>query len=194
MISFDIALRDLPRAARVLIRLAVKKKRNNNLVSTSWAASPIYDFKGTLENVLELRTFPGEISVPINTTLSNVNDPKAGQVSIVLAPDLTLYSESSARRLKIVHSIPARLTPVEGDNSELSPEQLARLKSILLISFNPMSMSILNDDDKSFVWNLRYNILNRAELLPVQRVSTENFYFDYSSYIIAGFCDECKME
>ena len=115
MISFDIAVRDLPRAARVMVKLIIKKKRNNNLAGSSWTASPIFDFKGTMENALELYTFPGDIAVPINTTLSNSNDATAGKVSIVLAPDLTLFTESrqSTNRLKVVHSIPARLTPVQ---------------------------------------------------------------------------------
>lgn len=109
-----------------------------------------------------------EIEVPINTTLSNDNDLLATTLSAVLSPDLVLATDSKTPRVRIVHSMPNRIEPIEGDKNVegLSDAHARELDRILKLSFNPLSMTLLTEMDKEFLWELRYNILNRADLLP----------------------------
>jgi len=183
-LEFGIEMKDLPRATRILFRIAGHKKktkggtasRENSAVRVplGWVACTIFDFKGCVDCVLDsLKMFDhaaggGEIEVPINTTLSNDNDPLATTISTVLSPDLVLATDSKTPRVRIVHSMPNRSEPIEGDKSTsgLTVQHGAELDRILKLSFNPLSMTLLSDMDKEFLWELRYSILNRADLLP----------------------------
>lgn len=144
-IQFDIAVRDLPRASRLLFQiwgwrkkgkhLSMSKDSNYSLwdspvtygaatnapnaVFLGWAACTIFDFKGCVDCVQDLHFFPAEhgpVEVPIKTTLSNAQDPQAASMSIVLAPDLVLTTDSAVPRVRIVHSMPSRNEPIEGDS------------------------------------------------------------------------------
>jgi Phosphatidylinositol 3- and 4-kinase/Phosphoinositide 3-kinase family, accessory domain (PIK domain) len=159
-IKFDISTRDIPRAARIMFRLSVKKKRNDKLVFTGWCAVPLYNFKGCLESFVDLKIFEGENVVPINTTLSNNSKLSPGGISVIIGP-----GADSAEKI-IVHCSPPRSNPIVVDSEELNPIDVERLKTILYISFDPLSMQKLTAEDLEFVWNVRYNIINRAELLP----------------------------
>ncbi len=180
-LEFDIAVKDLPRATRILFRVAGHKKKKGSSaasaanssarVSLGWVACTIFDFKGCVDCVLDhlcLFDTASEIEVPINTTLSNENDPLATTLSAVLSPDLVLATDSKTPRVRIVHSMPNRVEPIEGDKSigGLSDAHARELDRILKLSFNPLSMTLLTDTDKEFLWELRYHILNRADLLP----------------------------
>eukprot|EP01038_Epipyxis_sp_PR26KG_P005716 gene5716-7889_t len=238
-LDFDILMKDVPRATRVLFRLFGSKTRmkkssiinngnissmnsNNNslnviavnaptsgpsnpstFVSLAWTAAAIFDIKGCLDCMLdELKFFivketpreaAGEttsdsldrnsttrpdIEVPITTTLNNFNDPNAAVLSVILAPDLVLTSDSLTPRVRIVHSMPDRSEPIDAvaamqlnsntkDNgNQLSESYLREIDRIFKLSFNPMSASIISDTEKEFLWDLRYHLLNRAELLP----------------------------
>ena len=184
-IEFGIAVRNLPRAARVLFKVvgSAKKARSALLlssksgaakeVSVGWVAAILFDYKGCMNTVLcGLELFPGDIDSPITTTLNNVSGATSvsNKLSMVLAPDLVLSADAMTPRVKIVHSMPSRTEPMEiaeGDQlQELSAGDNEALDGILQLSFNPMSSSIMTEEDKEFLWDVRYNILNRAELLP----------------------------
>jgi hypothetical protein len=55
---------------------------------------------------------------------------------------------------------------VDKNTDQLTERHLKELDRILKVSFNPLSMTLLTDSDKEFLWELRYNILNRSDLLP----------------------------
>eukprot|EP01034_Spumella_vulgaris_P029242 gene29242-36259_t len=180
-LEFDIDVRDLPRATRILFRIAGHKKKkatgtssaanSANRVCLGWVACTIFDFKGCVDCLLDnLKMFdsPEEKEVPINTTLSNDNDPVATTLSAVLSPDLVLATDSKTPRVRIVHSMPNRAESMEIDKNtdQLTERHLKELDRILKVSFNPLSMTLLTDSDKEFLWELRYNILNRSDLLP----------------------------
>jgi hypothetical protein len=138
--SFDISVRDLPRATRILFKLyGWRKKRagassgssataasslasnsssNAGRVALGWAACTLYDFKGCMDTVQELFFFPelgasleSEVQVPIATTLSNNRDASLAALSILLTPDLVLAESSYTPRVRIVHSLPPRSEP-----------------------------------------------------------------------------------
>lgn len=169
-IFFQICVQDLPRASRILFRIFGKKKSNSPKVPLGWAASNLFDFKACLDINIKLNLFPGDIEVPINTTLSNANDKYATSISVTLAANVVQNSKNSkapdATNTVLVHSIPLRVTPLDGESLELSEEEEDNLDRILLLSFNPLSMSIISDADKDFLWRIRFSILDRYELLP----------------------------
>lgn len=180
-LEFNIAVRDLPRATRVLFRIAGHKKKKSSSASSSsnsaarvvlgWVACTIFDFKGCVDCMLDhLHMFDTnvDIEVPINTTLSNDNDATATTLSAVLAPDLVLATDSMTPRVRMVHSMPSRAEPIESDKNldTLNDSHIRELDRILKLSFNPLSMTLLTDMDKEFLWEIRYSILNRADLLP----------------------------
>lgn len=180
-ITFGINLRDLPRAARILFKIVGHKKKksassssgnNPSRVFIGWAAATIFDFKGCLDSVQELNLFLAgdrEIDVPINTTLNNESDRTVASLSAVLAPDIVLAADAGTPRVRVVHSMPKRVEPFEGDQSNvgvISDAITAELDRILKLSFNPMSMSIITEKEKEFLWDLRYSIFHRANLLP----------------------------
>ena len=144
-LQFDIAVKDVPRASRLLFQLWGWRKKGKHLsmgresnyslwdspvvygastnapnaVFIGWAACTIFDFKGCVDCMQDLRFFPadgGPVDVPIKTTLSNSLDPEAASMSIVLAPDLVLTTDSATPRVRIVHSMPNRNEPIEGDS------------------------------------------------------------------------------
>lgn len=143
-VQFDIAVKDIPRATRILFQLWGWKKKGKalsmgkesnyslwdspvvygastnapNAVFIGWAACTIFDFKGCVDCMQDLSFFPpenGPVEVPIKTTLSNSQDPEAATIGIVLAPDLVLNTDSLTPRVRIVHSMPSRNEPIEGD-------------------------------------------------------------------------------
>lgn len=99
-----------------------------------------------------------------------MNAESTASLSVVLSPNLVFSAESSTPRVRIVHSMPSRIEPIEAsDKSQLdslSPAQNRELDRILMLSFNPLGVSMITSRDKDFLWELRYSILNRAELLP----------------------------
>lgn len=213
-LAFDILVSDVPRAARLLVKLWGFKKKAKSVSSASgegkhtsigngsrgspvignngnssngaaseatlaaggiflgWTASTVFDFKGCVDCMQNLRLFPPSshiVEVPINTTLNNAHDLLAGQIGIVLAPSQVLVGDSATPRVRIVHSMPLRNEPLEGDSSngaDLSDARGKELDRILQLSFNPLSASMMTQTDKDFLWDLRYSLLNRAELLP----------------------------
>jgi CRP-like cAMP-binding protein len=157
-IQFDIAVRDLPRASRLLFQIWGWKKKGKHLsmgkdsnyslwdtpvtfgaatnapnaVFLGWAACTIFDFKGCVDCMQDLHFFPAEngpVEVPIKTTLSNSQDPEAAMISIVLAPDLVLTTDSAIPRVRIVHSMPSRNEPIEGD----MPGEQSAIVSVFLL-------------------------------------------------------------
>mmetsp|Transcript_34230 Transcript_34230/g.75420 ORF Transcript_34230/g.75420 Transcript_34230/m.75420 type:complete len:1239 (+) Transcript_34230:443-4159(+) len=190
-LDFDIAVSDLPRATRVLFQLwgwkskgrgKPDKNGDGNVLSPhavflGWAACTVFDFKGCVDGMQSMHFFPpsaGVVEVPINTTLNNENDPDAAMMSVVLAPDLMLAVDSATPRVRIVHSMPVRLEPIESDLAANVTEAHCReLDRILHLSFNPLSASMMTEMDKAFLWDLRYSLLNRAELLPAFVMSVQ---------------------
>ena len=165
-IQFDITNRDLPRACRLLFRTELKKVRNNKLVSNCWAGVPLYDFTGCLETYVDVNFFEGTNEVPINTTLSNNGKNCPGNISAVLASDVVFQDNATTPRGRLVHCCPKRLNPIQVDSEELSQEDAESLRRIYYLSFDPLGVSKLSNEDKDFIWNVRYNIVNRADLLP----------------------------
>jgi CRP-like cAMP-binding protein len=171
---FNISTRDLPRATRILFRVGGSKKRKGPFSAIGWAAAPIFDFKGNMDCQPNVRLFPGDNDVPINTTLSNVHDSRAPSISSVLAADLLFAANITAPRVTIVHSMPeAKLGAIQGSAEDFSPHDIAELQRILLLSFNPLSATLLTQQDKEFLWSLRYNILERPELLAAFLISVQ---------------------
>jgi len=153
----------------------------HNAVFLGWAACTVFDFKGCVECVQKLHFFPpaadgSVVDVPINTTLSNEHDSTAGTLGMVMAPDLVMSADSMTPRVRIVHSMPNRNDPIEGDvagEDKITEAHHRELDRILHISFNPLSATMLTEMDKAFLWDLRYSLLNRAELLPAFVMSVQ---------------------
>jgi hypothetical protein len=171
---FNIATRDLPRAARILFRLSGSKKKKGPFEPIGWAASPIFDFKGRMDSQVSVNLFRGENDVPINTTLSNTHDDRSPSLGAVLCADLILSNNSSAPRITVIHSMPApKSTTIQGRVEEFTESDMGELDRILQLSFSPMSHQLLTAEDKDFLWSLRYNILARPELLAAFLMSVQ---------------------
>lgn len=206
LIFDDIDVRNLPRATRIMVKLAGYKKKKMSEKSRlflGWTACVAFDFKSCLDGVQTLHFFPFntpsipstnntpveeknneiEIEVPINTTLSNEgqNTPSTGEITLVLAPDIILPSgednlsrDEWITRVRVVHSMPVRTDPFDAETStsdSLTPAQNDELTRILKLAYNPMSVYIIGEKEKQFLWNVRYMIFNRSNLLPAFVVS-----------------------
>jgi hypothetical protein len=104
--------------------------------------------------------FDGQNDIPINTTLSNKNLLCSGGISALLEPNI------SSPKSKVLHCTPKRSSPIQIEPEELSDLDKDKLNKILYTSFDPLSMTKLKDEDKEFIWNVRYNIVNKSEMLP----------------------------
>jgi CRP-like cAMP-binding protein len=195
-LQFNIAVRDLPRATRILVKLSGYRKKKsssssgNNRVFLGWVACVAFDFKGCLDGVQSLRFFGSpaysqgdnnkdphekkekieEIEVPINTTLNNNNlEEKIADIIVILAPDVIPNPDTGTPRVRVVHSMPVRTDPLEADQTnaeELSEEEEIELDRILKLSYNPMSLTMLGAPEKALLWKLRFFISKRPNLLP----------------------------
>lgn len=176
-LEFDVSMRDLPRATRILVKLSGyrKKKSAGGLrVFLGWTACVAFDFKGCLDGVQSLRFFPAgeeEVDVPINTTLSNYDpDANTGDINIILAPDVILNPDTNTPRVRVVHSMPVRTDPFDATDTAstegLTEVDDTELERIHMLAYNPMSLSIIGPKEKAFLWRIRYAIFNRANLLP----------------------------
>lgn len=164
--QFNLAVRDLPRAARVLFKLRGRKK-NGSPVTLGWAASTVFDFKGKMDSVIDLRLFRGDIDAPIKTTLSNVNDSSAPMLSMVLAADLVMApGDAVAPKLLIAHHLTPRVDPVIGEDENQSETEKAELERIKTMSFNPLGLSLISNTDREYMWDMRRQLINRSDLLP----------------------------
>ena len=168
--EFDIAVRDLPRAARILYKLS-GRKRKNKPVCIGWAAAPIFDFKGCLDSLVDLRLFAGDIDFPIKTTLSNHNDGNSPSVSMILASDMVLNENRATPRVRIVHSMPQSSEPILGEDENLTFEEVSELDRLQKQSYNPMAK--FTHVEKEHLWDLRYQILDRPDLLPAFIISMQ---------------------
>jgi hypothetical protein len=162
---FNIATRDLPRAARILYRVGGSKKKKGPFEPIGWAAAPIFDFKGRMDCQLSVNLFHGDNNVPINTTLSNFHNDRSPSLSAVLCADLILNPHPNTPRITVIHSMPKTTTTIQGAVEQFTESSMNELERILLLSFNPLSTQLLTSEDKEFLWSLRYNILDRSELL-----------------------------
>lgn len=163
-LAFTIPVRDLPRAARILVRVSGQKRRNKP-VSIGWAAAPIFDFTGALDTVIDLRLFPGTIDAPIKTTLSNTSDLNSPSISLILASDVVLNENQITPRIKIVHGMPRSNDAILTEEPNLSAEELSELDRLQKASFNPTASA--TQVEREHLWDLRYQILGRSDLLPV---------------------------
>jgi CRP-like cAMP-binding protein len=171
LVKFDIEYKDVPRAARIMYKvLLVHKGSKVADVVHGWAASPVFDFKGFIVQRLDIGLFAGDLVVPIKTTLDNQSSTSVGTVCAVLAPEILMDTDVSVRngikRRLVFHTIEPIVGAVQGSMETFDEEVIARLKKVTMLSFNPMSMNLMTDEDKAFVWDLRYNILDRPEMLP----------------------------
>lgn len=162
---FNISTRDLPRAARILFRVGGSKKKKGPFEPIGWAAAPIFDFKGRMDCQVSVNLFEGDNDVPINTTLSNTHNDRSPSLSAVLSADLILNSNPNTPRITIIHSMPINSKAIQGAVEHFTESSMMELERILLLSFNPLSTQLLTPEDKEFLWSLRYNILDRPELL-----------------------------
>lgn len=162
-IVFNISTKDVPRAARILFRVSGSKKKKGPFTPVGWAAAPVFDFKGTVDTQVSVSLFEGENDIPINTTLSNTRNPRAPSIAAVLCADIVL-AENSSTAVTVVHSMP---TPAsfQAKVENFTPSDTREINRILLLSFNPMSQSLLTQEDKDFLWAIRHNILEKPELL-----------------------------
>ena len=177
-ITFDIIVRDLPRAARIIFRISgIRKALQSTRHSLGWCAASVFDFKGCIDNNIDLKMFPGDNEIPINTTLSNTHDtiPPSGLTAILASDLVTTDLQINNMSVKVVHSMPPRPKEILADIqiNAFTSITLARLDYIRLLSFNPMCTSIMTIDDKHFLWELRYSILDRADLLPAIVMSVD---------------------
>ena len=171
--KLNILCSDIPRAARIKFQTNAVLS-DGRRIPLGWAATPVWDFRGYLEWNLELRCFEGGINAPIQTTLNN-RDVKApfGRVSAILAPDLMGFwdpedanSFTPGPKTHVLHTMPVKDAAIQGAVEDFTQEKLDNLKRIELLSFAPMSEQLLTDNDREFIWSLRYCILDRPELLP----------------------------
>jgi phosphatidylinositol-4,5-bisphosphate 3-kinase len=163
--QFNIAVRDLPRAARVLFKLRGRKK-NGLMVTLGWAASTVFDFRGSMETMKDVRLFKGDIDAPIKTTLSNMNDSSAPMLSLVLAADLVSASDSSGPKVRIAHHLAAKTEPVIGEDENQTDTDKAELERIKKMSFNPLGLTLISNTDREYMWDMRRQLINRADMLP----------------------------
>ena len=163
-IVFNISTKDVPRAARILFRVSGSKKKKGPFLPVGWAAAPVFDFKGTVDTQVSVSLFEGENDIPINTTLTNSRNSRAPSVAAVLCADIVLV-ETSSSAVSVVHTMP---TPAsfQAKVEHFTPSDTREINRILLLSFNPMSQSLLTQEDKDFLWSIRHNILEKPELLP----------------------------
>lgn len=175
-VTLGISVRDLPRAARILFRLGGRRRNSKakgdhrSLVPLGWTATTVFDFKGCLLSLVDLKFFLGDIAVPINTTLSNTHDPNlTTSMSLALAPDLFLDTHGEFRsNSRIVHTMPTVSSPltIDANSRTLTPAHEQELNRIRMLSFNPICMSIITEADKEYIWDLRQAIFDRPEMLP----------------------------
>lgn len=59
-------------------------------MSLGWVGTTVFDFKGCVfDYILDLKMFPGDNNVPMNTTLSNTHDPfTPSSIKVILVPDI----------------------------------------------------------------------------------------------------------
>ena len=160
-IVFNISTKDVPRAARILFRVSGSKKKKGPFLPVGWAAAPVFDFKGTVDTQVSVSLFEGENDIPINTTLTNSRNSRAPSVAAVLCADIVLV-ETSSSAVSVVHTMP---TPAsfQAKVEHFTPSDTREINRILLLSFNPMSQSLLTQEDKDFLWSIRHNILEKPE-------------------------------
>ena len=163
-LCFDIKVKDLPRAARILFKLRGRRK-NGTTESIAWAANTIFDFMGKMESVVDVRLFRGDVDAPIKTTLSNLNDSNAPSLSLVLAADLVM-KDSATPDAQIIHGIRVSTDPVIGEDENLSDTDKAELGRLKTLSFNPLALSLITNADREYLWNLRKQLINQSDLLP----------------------------
>mmetsp|Transcript_22545 Transcript_22545/g.32952 ORF Transcript_22545/g.32952 Transcript_22545/m.32952 type:complete len:1155 (+) Transcript_22545:111-3575(+) len=169
---FNISTCNLPRAARIHFRVGGSKKKKGPFLPVGWAASPVFDFRGYMDCQVSTSLFEGDNEVPINTTLSNTHNDRAPSLSTVLCADLLLASTSSPS-VAVVHSLPPPRSTSLQARCDLTESDRPELERILLLSFNPMSNSIMTAEDKAFLWDLRYSIMDRPELLAAFLMSVQ---------------------
>ena len=183
VVELNIFTRDIPRASRLMVRLIGVKnisKKQTECMHLAWLATNLFDYKGCLDSVKGgLGFFEGYVDAPATTTLSNCilvgEEGFISSVSLVLAPDVILGGDSYHPRVKVIHTLPVRTEPLDiGDNLEvLKSKEKEELERILQLSFNPLGMELITDNDREFLWDIRYRILHRAELLPAFAMSIE---------------------
>jgi CRP-like cAMP-binding protein len=79
--------------------------------------------------------------------------------------------ERTGLRARVVHQLPISTRNYDiKDQLEKAAGMVAFYESELLrlqqLSFNPMSSQLMTDGEKQMLWNVRYGLLNRPELLP----------------------------
>ena len=131
-LEFELYVRDLPKAARVLFRVGGKKKASSSFIPLGWTAATIFNYKGLVDGFIDLKLFPGDREVPVATTLSNSHDNDASGMFVALLPDLLINSDDSASKNKVVHNISTRVTPLQITADKISDENAAKLEEIKL--------------------------------------------------------------
>lgn len=194
VVEFDISVCNLPRATRILFSMKGIQKKNMGLNSSpggegnagadnvfiGWAATPIFDFKGCLDSMVDLRLFSSvaddeDKEFCLHTTLNNDADHFASNFSAVLCPDL-IYNEEQTegertQRVRVIHTLPSRTIPLDSNMSTASnaiaPETEEKLNSVLLKSMSPVASTLITADEQQFIWEMRYNVMDKAHYLPV---------------------------
>lgn len=196
--EFEVDVKDLPRACRILFTVRGIKKKNLALnspetgnsaednVFLGWAAQPCFDFKGCMDAMCDLRLFPSIASsedkhLSMHTHLNNDWDPTATNLSAIICPQLVVSEDESVKKVRVVHTMPTRQTPLDSNvaadaKATVSDTDQARLKSILLKSFSPVATTLLTVEEKEFIWDSRFNIMDKAAFLPafIMSVHWEN--------------------
>jgi hypothetical protein len=175
---FNIATRDLPRAARIMFRLSgsEEKEKEGLFEPIGWAASPIFDFKGQMDCQLSVNLFKGDNAVPIHTTLSNTHHDRSPSLVAVLCADLIVSNSPTA--IAVIHSLPAaQSSSIQGRVEEFNESDMGELDRIQQLSISPMSHQLLTREDKAFLWSIRYMILVRPELLAAFLLSVQWWHF-----------------
>jgi CRP-like cAMP-binding protein len=166
-LEFDIAVRDLPRAARILFKIHGNQGSKSTVLA--WAAATVFDFKGFLDSMIDISFFEGDIASPVKTSLSNSSDSNAASLSALLGADLIMNDESedsSTPLVRIVHALPERTDPIVADSEKLTSEEEAQIQRLLKVSYNPIGLSLITNHDREFMWDIRRKILDRNEILP----------------------------
>lgn len=165
--DFEINVCNLPKSARIFFKVRGKKRKGLKSVGVGWAAGAVFDFKGCLNYNLELSLFHGDSESLLTTSDSNIHDPRASKMTVVLGPDLSvLDKETGLPRVRIVHDAPESTEPIRLSDSPLEPEEEEKLEKLKLLSFHPCGMRIITEEDRNTMWSVRLQIAKRPELLP----------------------------
>eukprot|EP00945_MAST-04E_sp_MAST-4E-sp1_P002956 g2956.t1 len=178
-VTFNVLVRDLPHATRVIFRVAAPPSMKSN-VTYAWCGTMLYDFPGTImRGASSIRTWAGNCDGPMFTYSNMAADGVAS--SGTLHVDFEDYTNEPSKR--IVYTPYGMNSTLGGYDDELNvtidqkkllkltPEnkRTDRLMTIVTADFlEPMS-----DEEKALVWEARLQLVGISDALPKLVLATD---------------------